>query len=431
MNFGKALTETFFAKGLVVVLGFLVSVLLARFFSVEELGIFNYIMSWIGIVLIVGTMGLTSTIAYYSARKRESEGTIISVSIYGSLVMGVISLLIFYGIFKIFPAILKDVEVMVLWVGLLAIPGFLMLNFLRSYYLGIQKIRSYNMIDIANRVIPVIAIIGALAVFGKTIKTVIAIQTCLYFIIIIYQLFNFSLKKRKSENSINKTLVKRLFTLGFRPYLITLLSFLVLRIDVLFINFFEGMTGVGIYTIAVMVAEYILILPNIIGDLLFTYVANLKDQDFDITSKILRINSVVMFLIILGMALGGKIFLEIAFGVAYLESYRPFLYLLPGIYAFGLAMVITNDFSARGYPWFQTLVWIPALVINIVGNFYLIPIYGITGAAISSSLTYWFVFLGLLFYYLRKYDNSLGSLFINRKDILELYQYGKSFLTKG
>jgi Na+-driven multidrug efflux pump len=46
------------------------------------------------------------------------------------------------------------------------------------------------------------------------------------------------------------------------------------------------------------------------------------------------------------------------------------------------------DLAGQGKPWISLKAMIPSLVVNIIFNLILIPIYGAKGAAIASTLSY-------------------------------------------
>jgi O-antigen/teichoic acid export membrane protein len=62
--------------------------------------------------------------------------------------------------------------------------------------------------------------------------------------------------------------------------------------------------------------------------------------------------------------------------------------LLPGVLALGLNGVLMNHFGGRGMPAITALAPAAGLALNVGLNLYVVPRYGIAGAALTSSLAY-------------------------------------------
>jgi O-antigen/teichoic acid export membrane protein len=80
--------------------------------------------------------------------------------------------------------------------------------------------------------------------------------------------------------------------------------------------------------------------------------------------------------------------LEPVFGIEFVCAFSPFLWLLPGVLAGAGARVQANCIAAAGKPEWNMYVAIWVVSLNILGNIILIPIWGIDGAAMATSLAY-------------------------------------------
>jgi len=67
--------------------------------------------------------------------------------------------------------------------------------------------------------------------------------------------------------------------------------------------------------------------------------------------------------------------------------------LLPGVVLLGSAKILTNDIAGRGYPHYNSITAGLSLVVTIILNFILIPMMGVVGAALASTLSYVLTFL--------------------------------------
>jgi O-antigen/teichoic acid export membrane protein len=72
----------------------------------------------------------------------------------------------------------------------------------------------------------------------------------------------------------------------------------------------------------------------------------------------------------------------------YMESSLLLKLLLPGLTLLTVEKILSNDLAGRGKPELNMYVSFFNVIFNVILNLILIPRLGVTGAAISSSITY-------------------------------------------
>jgi O-antigen/teichoic acid export membrane protein len=90
-------------------------------------------------------------------------------------------------------------------------------------------------------------------------------------------------------------------------------------------------------------------------------------------------------------------------------------YLIPGVFFLTIFKVMNMDLAGKGKPWVSAKAMIPALLINVIMNFILIPKIGANGAAISSTLSYSFASLLFLYLYSRETGISISEIITFKK----------------
>ena len=177
---------------------------------------------------------------------------------------------------------------------------------------------------------------------------------------------------------------------GLKGHFSNVLSFLNYRIDMFLLAYFIDDIAVGIYSIAVMLAERIWLVSQSVSSVLFARVANLaSEKERNIFTSLASRNT--LFITFLGggfLALISHWLVLTFFGAEYSDSVEPFLYVIPGIVLFSMSKVLANDFIGRGYPEVNTYIACVTALTNFGLNVWLIPTYGIKGAAISTSSSY-------------------------------------------
>lgn len=204
---------------------------------------------------------------------------------------------------------------------------------------------------------------------------------------------------------------------GIIPMITSLLSIMNYKFDILELRWL-GITNyqIGIYSVGINLAEYVLLLSDVFKDVLF----NKTSQKDDIGSIkfCLRICSTIMISVFAIMILGGKFIIGILYGYSYLSAYKVTVIVVIGVYSMMYFKLLGVLYVAQGKWWFYFLVLLSSVLINIVTNLILIPIWSIYGAAITSVLSY--LFAGGIFVnrFMRKYNISIREiLFVTEKDL--------------
>jgi O-antigen/teichoic acid export membrane protein len=165
------------------------------------------------------------------------------------------------------------------------------------------------------------------------------------------------------------------------------MQFLNYRLDVLFVTYFLGSREVGIYCLAVMIAEALWQVADAAQTALFPRIAATQEKA-EFTLKVLGLVFGITLIGAVFLVILGKAFILLVFSNKFIEAYEAMLCLLPGIMGLIFAKVLSADVFGRGYPWVGTIAAVPSLMATLVLNPLLIPLFGINGAALTSSVSY-------------------------------------------
>jgi len=168
-----------------------------------------------------------------------------------------------------------------------------------------------------------------------------------------------------------------------------LCHFLIQRIDVLLVSIFLDLRAVGLYSVAYGFAELLLLLPQRASLLYFPRVAAQRrpaDQDeVRISCSLVFLAAVAMALVLLAVAPPAIRFL---YGTAFTDAIRPFALLLPGACALATSSLLGAYLAGVGRVAATARVNAAALATNVALNLVLLPRFGVSGAAVASSVTY-------------------------------------------
>jgi len=175
-----------------------------------------------------------------------------------------------------------------------------------------------------------------------------------------------------------------------------LLSALYFRIDVFFIERWQGLEAVGGYNAVFRLVEAMRLLPAAV--MAVTFPMLVQATDTRLVQRIgaaLAIAGVVLALI---CALGSSVIVPLVYGRPYLYAAPTFAILSLALPLFFLNYALTHQVigwdGQRAYLLIVTL----ALVANVAANFTLVPVEGMIGAAIATLLTEVVVTAGCLWF---------------------------------
>jgi O-antigen/teichoic acid export membrane protein len=199
-----------------------------------------------------------------------------------------------------------------------------------------------------------------------------------------------------------------------------LIQYLTYRTDILLIGFFLSGTEVGWYYVSVLLAERLLSLTQATSTV-FLPSASSSEIQREKTPLFSRLNFSVVFAGSVLIGITAYWFVPFLFSADYFNSVLPLVLLLPGIISLSVSKILSADFTSRGLPQYSLYVSLLNFVLNISFNLVLIPEYGISGAALSSSISYTAALILQIYLYKNLAGIGLSELIIMKKgDLVKL-----------
>lgn len=416
---------TFLTQVIVFVIGFAASIILARYLGPTDRGVYALIILIPSFLGALGTLGIEISNVYFSANKKYKLDDITSNSLILSIVLGLIIILIFLGVY--FTGLLdayfhkNNITTFYLYLALFTLPLILLNGFLNRILLGAGEIFKFNSISIYQNIFQLILLIFLLIIFTQgLLGTVVA-----YIITTICETLLVILSISKVANirlSFNTKLLKDSICYGGKGYVGNITQLLNYRLDTFLVAYFLDAASVGYYAIAVGLAEKLWMIPGSIGTVLFPRVASIGNiQANQITPKVSRHTLFILFLASIGLLALAKPFIQLMFGSAFLPSVNPLIILLPGIVTLSLSKVLTSDLAGRGKPEFGALSSFVSLAVNVPLIIFLVPKWGICGAAFASTVAYTLATVVVIISFVRVSNISLVNLFLIKTDDFGVY----------
>jgi O-antigen/teichoic acid export membrane protein len=390
-----------------------------------------------------GNLGFNHSNTYFTGKRPEDTPRLISNSYYLTAVFSIPAIILGIGYMQL-SANQKIWENAPQWVGyfaLIVIPIAILDMLLESILYGQNRIWVRNVHEML-RVLCGIIFIGIFvvglhwAVTGAVYVFVLVNITLIAFVLIILFRFHKPVIPRWDPKLAGESWKFARF-----PWGSNLFGYLVLKVDVWLINALAIGTStvvleqVGLYTTAVSAVVTIWIIPQAIHTALLPKIIQKGEAERKkLMPPSIRAVTVLVLLAIILTIIVAKPLLNILFNRPgapwdFTQAYTPLLLLLPGAFFFALAKIFTADLFSRGKPHFAMWSTAATLVTNIIINLILIPstytigtlpISGMNGAAIASSISYFVLFILLLIIYFRESGEKPGDIFIPKKDDIQI-----------
>lgn len=328
------------------------------------------------------------------------------------------AIILFWKGANFFPGI----DQKILWLALVAFPLSLLQGFLISIFQGLQQFRIFNLILLVQPLIMVL-LVGIFAILGmKNIYFLVGINIFTGFVVTILTIWQLKpMLGAKQEKYQPSQCLRQVLSYGWKAHLGNIFQFINYKTDIFLINIFIGPAFAGIYVIAVALVEKLWLVSQAVSTILLPHLSQLaseKEKCNILTPLICR--WVLLITLVGGLSLAVIVypFTLLVFGSDYLESVLPSLILLPGIIFVSGARVLANDIASKGRPELNMYISAITVLYNVVGNWLLIPTYGLVGAAIATTIAYSnTLFLTLLIYTRFSSNHWIDSLFLKPSDI--------------
>lgn len=398
-----------------VLLGFVtVALLFPKFLSPEEIGVINLLVAYAMILGQIGTLGFSNAIIRYFPyfRNKEKGHLGFTVILIATGLLGFIAcLLIFFIIKPIVISTNKDSSPLFVEYLYYIIP----LTFFHLYFLLFDSYSNalYNTTT-ATFLKEFIQRVLILFVFILFIFQVLGFESFLFFYcasfyiiticLIIYLYLNGELRLNFRDLNSQKHLRNGIISMSVYGFLIGFSNLAIMRVDIIMLNQFFSSAESGIYATTFYFGTLIILPSRAINKIASTIIADAFKENDEATLKSIYYKSCINQFI-----LGAFLFLGIWLNIDNIFKIMPAEYEAGKyvIFYIGLSNLIKMtagiDTALIGYSKYykvNTVFIIILLFITIATNWLLIPIWGLTGAALASMISV-FIFVVIKFIFIK------------------------------
>ncbi len=417
MGLAKKIGENVFWRGLYLASLFLINLLMARILGAGESGQFFLLINNLALIILVISFCLEAAIVFYGASGRIAFNKLAGIALLWSLPAPIIIAVFFwFG----WPPQTNSPEILFIMVYVFS---FLLINNFSGLFHAHQNFSTGNQVlTLVNIFYITYILVTSNFSFDKNVDQIgnsLAVQERIkwgYFItvfiqgiiLVIVSRTRLSLKKWELPSVAEMQLLLRY---AGQSLIANIVFFLVNRSGYWFVDYYCNDQLLGNY-IQVSRLGQIFILPAVlIAGSLFPQTAgkkiNFQSNSFSFLWRSLIIIYVSAMLL---SVLIGKPVITFLWGEGYDEMYGTWLFYVPGVLFLAISYLFSPLFAGKGQVMYNILIGVFALIIVALASFIFVPLWGIRGAAIGSSVG----FMSMMIFYIIIAKRKFGFRFISK-----------------
>ncbi len=397
INFGSEAFKKYFAntswmfaeKIIRLLIAFVVGVYVVRYLGPENFGILSYAISFVGLFATIATLGLDSIVVRELVKDPDRRDEILGSVFYLRIIGAVIAIILTI----VTSFLLKESFFNILLISIIVTSTLFQSLNVVEYYFQARVESKFNVYVQSSSLFLASIIKVLLVLFSAPLIYFAAVYVIEFMFLsvgffIVYKLNDLKISNWKFKSSTAIELVKDAWPLILSGVVIAVY----MKIDQVMIKNMLSNKELGYYAAAVKLSEAWYFVPMAISTSLFPAIVKAKQVSeklyFSRLQKLYDILAWMAIAIAIPVTFLSEFIIKIVFGVKFLPA-APVLtiYIWAGVATFlGVASsqyLISENMTKLSF--FRTLL---GMILNVILNLILIPIYGIVGSALATLISY-------------------------------------------
>ncbi len=396
---------------LAAALSYILRIILARFLSVEEVGLFFSVLSFVVFITLFQKIGTElSLVRYINVWREKRELSKIRAAFYSTflfqIVIGILYLVVIY--------LLSDFLSTRYFHDPLAKPTLLLLSTLlillvfedlpRRLFQGFNDMFWFSVMEAGKAFLLLLFVVIGLWYNRTVLVPVISFLAATLFISIlgIYVSFR-KYAFLQEEKRLHPGLFKEVFGFGLPLIFFVIGNKIIDSIDLLVLTYFRSLAEVGVYSIVLPTAGLCLFFYRPLAVVLIPlgselWARNQVKKLQDLLHHVYHYLFLLVIPLIILFFIHASFVLSFLFGEMYIEGTDALRLILLGVFFFGLAHINISILIGVGNSKKSGIVMLYGAGINFLLNIILIPFWGMVGAGLATLISYLFCYVLSLVY---------------------------------
>jgi len=384
---GELAARTLGLKLVLVVVGTAGTVIVSRILGPEGRGVYYTPIVAAATVVALAKLGVEQANVYlYGSRSIPADRLAAQTGLV-AVVAGGAGMLVMFALPSVLPSVFSDVPPLLVFICALTIPLSLHTQFIAGLQNLVGQVTLQFRAAIAAGTFQLAALVILALARTLTVGAVLATNLAATFVAWLWTLRASAVAPwavRWDRALLGETVRHSLVL-----HIGVVLLFLHLRVDTFMVKAIDGAAALGIYSLAVVVAETVLLATDSVSiALLPRQVANALQESARVALRAARLNAYLALFFGVGLVATGWILIPVLFGASFVDAYPALVALLPGIIFISMQRVCGAPVLRAGKPWRITAIYAASLTLNVILNLIWIPKFGPVGASLASSVSY-------------------------------------------
>ncbi|HXD30873.1 MAG TPA: oligosaccharide flippase family protein [Pyrinomonadaceae bacterium] len=355
------------------------------------------VLMWPAIFSMLAQVGLPQAYRYWTAKRPECVSPLFSNAIIFTIVVGLVTLvvaqlLIPYLIGERTPEVLRLSRIY-----LLVIPILMLTDLTRGLLEGARRFKWVGALRLILFCVQVGSYIvlwwtGRLTVAAAAYTMVISV-TASMLLSLVAVVVELKPNWRPGFSELNMTL-----NYGIRDYPGVLTEFINWRLDLMMLVGIASSSAVGLYAVALRIADITSILASSVGDALMPEVAasDEAENSTKLLTRSLRLTLYAHLLILVPLWIASPYILRFAYGEGFVPVTNVLRMLMFASVMWSAGAVVISGLNGLGHPGLSAIARITSALVMVIALAVWLPTRGIQGAALASIAGYSTMFIAAL-----------------------------------
>lgn len=402
-EFARQVATTLLSQGSVFVVSLVTVAITTRCLGPAGKGMLSIAMLLPALLAMMLGFGIGAANVYFAGSRKlpiaELTANSIAFVLVGTVVGVIVALTLWVS--NLLPFVVPGVPGGYVFLGMISLPLTLLAQSQTTVLQGLRRIGILNILNFVQAALAVPLLLLFVVFLGMGVAGAILASLLGNAVVLIVVLWCTRREGGVFWPQWKPPVVRATLSYGLKAYVGNILQFFNYRLDVFILNAFLGPAGVGVYAVAVSLAELLWQLPNATAFVIFPKSSSSSRKTMNrVTPRVFWAVLMVSLIGGIGLALTGRFAILLLCSKRFEDAYVPMLAMLPGVVLLGAGKILGSDIAGRGFPQYNSIAAAVSLAATVVLDMLLIPNFGVLGASLATSIAYTITFLLSVVFYL-------------------------------
>ncbi|HEX7190043.1 MAG TPA: polysaccharide biosynthesis C-terminal domain-containing protein [Thermoanaerobaculia bacterium] len=383
MRLWKAVTLTSGTKAYWMIGGMVAMIITARFLGPQGRGVIAAASSWVALFVTFGHFSLSNVIVYLLAG--EDRERLLSTVTGSVLALTAVTTLLGWAIAAVMylathGRIFQHIPPLVLAIAFAGLPFLLWMENGNSLLIILGDLKRLNIAQAVGTTMGILLVTIMVGVLKGGVAAAVTATLISYFFVIGIGLQRIIASSRPLK--VSRVILRQLVGGGVRLHLAAVSTFFFTNIAVILLNQFRPVAEAGFFQLTMQLTLAMQVVPMAIAIVAYSIVTRDGPDGAWREHRTLILQTLLYSAVAAVVAyVAAPIAIPLLAGRAFLPAVPLFRVVALSIFGMGLTAVMAPQWVARGYFLRVAMISVFSALVGVVGNYVLIPRYGMAAAA--------------------------------------------------